>query len=251
VLRIATWNIGGGILGASHQRDGQPSLDYYAAVLKEHAPDIVCLQEAYMYRGPREGQAEYLGEHSGYPHVISVPLSESHIADDAYLSLGILSRYPISTSNYKQFPNPRLTAVGPAGDYWKLFDKGYIEATIERDDGTVGLVNAHCFPLHYFGASPTEARFAAMWAAFAQDLMALRRANPAVAALDLNYEPIRHVLAQVLRPDGYVTAFEHTPTTPEGMQQDYILVDHRVRLLETTITPTKSDHSYCQVSLAI
>lgn len=48
-LSIATWNIGGGITGDSHQVNGCPNLPYYADVLRQYLPDIVCIQEAHHY----------------------------------------------------------------------------------------------------------------------------------------------------------------------------------------------------------
>ncbi|MEV5892546.1 endonuclease/exonuclease/phosphatase family protein [Nonomuraea fuscirosea] len=247
-VKLATWNIGGGILGESHQKNRDPSLDYHVSILQRHAPDVVCLQEAHDYGGRREGQAEYLARHAGYRHVISFPVSESHLEEDAQLTLGILSRRPLLGAELKWFPNPGLTATGPDGDFWKLHDKGYVVASMDLGDQQLGIVNAHCFPLRRFGARPTEAKFARMWKMLANDLMAIRATLPVLAAMDLNHEPIQDVLMEVLRPGGYVNALESTATTAKGAQQDYIIYDHAVRLLATTVTATRSDHSYCQAS---
>jgi hypothetical protein len=42
-IRFASWNIGGGILGESHQEGGKANLGYYVNFLREYKPDIVCL----------------------------------------------------------------------------------------------------------------------------------------------------------------------------------------------------------------
>jgi len=247
VLKLATWNIGGGILGDSHQRRGSPSLDYFASVLKTNTPDIACLQEAHDYHGRREGQIEYLARLVGYPYRASFPVSESHLAPDASLALGILSRFPIRDVAYREFPNPRLEAVGPNGEPWLLHDKGYAVGSIETGCRTLGIVTGHCFPLHRFGASPVEPRFAPMWEMLAQDLRAVGSAGEAWVAMDMNYGRVGDLLGDVLRSGSYFSAFDGTPTTPDGVQCDHILYGRAMRLLTTTVAPTESDHSYCQI----
>lgn len=252
ILKFATWNIGGGILGESHQRGGRPSLDYYAQVLAERSPDVVCLQEAHSFPDKsREGQSEYLARKAGYKHVIALPVSESHLAEDAYLTLGILSRYPILRHVYTQFPNPGLTSIGPDGNRWVLLDKGYIKASIALEDQPLGVLNAHCYPLHYFKAKPTEERFRAMWRMLADDLLDMRDGVQTIACMDLNYAPVQDLLPELLQAGRYASAFGNTPTTTKGVQQDYILYDQRMGLSSATVTPTESDHSYCEVEVAV
>jgi hypothetical protein len=77
----------------------------------------------------------------------------------------------------------------------------------------------------------------------------MREAMPAIAGMDLNYAPVQDLLADLLRSGDYVSAFDGTSTTRKGVQQDYILYDQRMDLLETTVRPTKSDHSYLQVKV--
>lgn len=250
-VKAATWNIGGGILGESHQRNGRPSLDYYASVLAKYSPDVVCLQEAHDYAGSQQGQSENLASQCGYPYVISAPVSRSHLVADAHMALGILSRFPLKQPQYRQFPNPGLSATGPRGDSWKMLDKGYVRTAIELGGRELGLINAHCFPFHYFGASPAEPRFANIWTMLMRDMNSLCQEAAALVAVDLNYQPVQDLLSDALGPGKYANAFENTPTTPRGGQQDYILYSDGVSLLATSVTPTESDHSYCQVSIAL
>ena len=249
VVRAATWNIGGGILGDSHQRDQRPTPDYYAAILQKHSPDLVCLQETHDYCGRMEGQTEYLARRCDYPYAVSFPVSESHLMPDAKLALGILSRFPVNGPEYKQFPNPGLSALRPNGDVWDIADKGYVQAALELGGSTVGLINAHCFPVHYFGGSAAEPRFAGIWDMLMQDMRRLLAGTVALVAGDLNHEPVQEVLPGVLDPGPYASAFANTPTTAQGGQQDYILYNRGSRLVTTSVTPTESDHAYCQVEI--
>ncbi|MEU4065569.1 endonuclease/exonuclease/phosphatase family protein [Streptomyces wedmorensis] len=135
LLKLATWNIGGGIPGESHQHDGIPSLGHYASVLEAHAPDVVCLQEAHDYHGRREDQATEPARRVGYPHVASFPVSVSHMARDASLALGILSRFPLDAVVFKRFPHPGLEGSGPGGGRWTLHDKGYAVGSLDLGGG--------------------------------------------------------------------------------------------------------------------
>jgi endonuclease/exonuclease/phosphatase family metal-dependent hydrolase len=250
-LKFATWNIGGGILGESHQRNGRPSLDYYVSILREHQPDVVCLQEAHSFADREESQSHYLAAQLGYQYVHAEPISESHMARDARLSLAIISRYEIEAFEYRPFPNLGLTAVGPDGHSWKLMDKGYVKAVIKFGDLALGVLNAHCFPLHYFSAKPTEPRFAPIWKMLADDLLKMRGEQPTIAGLDLNYARIQDLLTAPLTTGKFVSAFSDTPTTAKGIQQDFILLDQTMTLLDSTVRNTKSDHSYCQVEVEV
>jgi endonuclease/exonuclease/phosphatase family metal-dependent hydrolase len=250
-IAVATWNIGAGILGESHQENGVVALDYHASLVREQDPDIVCFQEAHDFEGFEESQTNYLARQLGYPYSISIPISPSHLGDNASLALGIASRFPIKDTVYRTFDNPGLTATGPNGNSWVLFDKGYLICTVVADGEDIGIVNVHCFPLHYFGARPAEPRFKAMWDQLCADLTARRGLGRTVVAIDLNHEPIEELLSAVLACDLFLNAFARTPTIPKGIQQDYILYDTRLRLMSTTVRPTLSDHYYCQIDLSL
>lgn len=204
LFKFATWNIGGGILCESHQRGAHPSLDYHLSVLKEHNPDVICLQEAHSYREQKEGQLEYLARLSGYPYIASFPISESHLEEGAYLTLGILSRFPVAEAKYTQFPNPGLSKIQSDNTQWRIYNKGYIQAIVTMRGRGLGLVNAHCFPLHYFDANPTEPRFAGIWKMFTTDITAMRQETPTLVGIDLNYEPIQDLLKGLLLPGRFI-----------------------------------------------
>ncbi|WP_225854331.1 endonuclease/exonuclease/phosphatase family protein [Micromonospora sp. ALFpr18c] len=251
LIKLATWNMGGGILGASHQHGAIPSPDYYASVLRRHGPDVVCLQEAHDYHGRFESQPHCLARQAGYPHVLSFPTSASHLAEDASLTLAVLSRFPLGNGVYRQFPNPGLTGTGPDGEPWLLADKGYMITQVDLGGRQMGLINGHCFPLRYFGARATDPGFAEVWHMLTQDMLKLKEIGPAVVAVDLNHEPVEDVLNEALTRDRYINAFANTVTTVRGAKRDYILYEQGMRLLTATVTATESDHAYRQVSLVL
>ena len=251
-LDVATWNIGGGVLGASHQRGAVPDLDHHVGVLTARRPDVVCLQEAHEY-DDGTGQTQELAARAGYGHWAAYALSASHLVGGARLALGVLSRHPLVEMSFRALPAPALTAKGPEGEEWTLHDKGYVLATVAVPNGRpVHLVNGHFFPLHRFGRSPADPRLASLWRGFSDDLLALDATGPVVAGVDLNHSPVDEVLPDVMRPGRFTSALaEDVPTTPTGAQRDYLLCGHGARLVTAGTVPTESDHFYCHASVLV
>ena len=251
-LTVGSWNIGGGILGASHQLHGTAHLDYHISRISEWAPDVICLQEAHEFLDGSRGQAEAIASAVGYKNVHTVAISPSHLDQQAMLSLSVMSNYQISNARYTQFPNPDFTSKGPNGEQWVLFDKGYVTVDLTVEDVDITLVNAHCFPLHYFGVTATDSQFSGMWTEFSNYLIEIAQNKSTIAVIDLNYEPIEDVMGKVFTEGPYKNSFTRTPTIPKGIQQDYILyASPQLELEQTAVTPTDADHHYCEARVVL
>ena len=250
-ISFATWNIGGCVLGESHQTNGIPAIVYYSSVIKRYLPDIICIQEGHSYKKNDIAQPKWLAENLGYEYFDTFPLSQSHLDANAFLNLAILSKFPLSNSLFSKFENPKLSSVGPNGNQWILYDKGYFSCLAKTPFGNATVFNCHCFPLHYFNATPTEQRFDGIWRQLLNVLREMRLKHPVLAAIDLNYPHINELLSEELAQSKYLNAIIDTPTTTKGVQQDYILYTKEFRYISSIITDTKSDHSYCQVVFEI
>jgi endonuclease/exonuclease/phosphatase family metal-dependent hydrolase len=251
-FRFATWNVGGCQTGASHQRNHAADLDYFANMLAHFAPDIVCIQESHSYYDGRTAQHIELAQRTGLTILAAQPISPSHMDDSAQLTLSILGRnvVPAGPVRYIQFPNPRLSAKGPTGEEWTLFDKGVLSLAIETPvvSGTINVMNAHCFPLHYFGARADEPQFRPIWDVLEAEILRCCSA-PLLAAIDTNFEPIGAVLGDALAKCSLASVIEGTPTTPKGAQQDFIVVSPGFRSREAKAVPTEADHHFCYVDV--
>ncbi|WLE95286.1 MAG: endonuclease/exonuclease/phosphatase family protein [Candidatus Electrothrix communis] len=246
-ISFATWNIGGGVLGESHQTDGKPAIAYYSSVIKKYFPDIICIQEGHSYKTNEVAQPEWLATDLGYKYFKTFALSESHLAPNAFLNLSILSKFPLSNFLFSKFENPKLSSIGPNGDQWTLFDKGYFSCLVKTPYGDTTVFNCHCFPLHFFNGNPTEQRFVAIWRQLLNVLKKMRLSHPVLAAIDLNSPDITGLLSEELDKNKYLNATIDIPTTTKGVQQDYILHTKEFKDISKIIIDTKSDHSYCQV----
>ncbi|WP_344414573.1 endonuclease/exonuclease/phosphatase family protein [Pseudonocardia ailaonensis] len=249
-ISVGSWNIGGAILGKSHQRNGQPSLHYYIDLIEAERPDILCLQEAHEFVDGTPGQAIQIAKAAGFAHCVSQRLSRSHLADDAWLSIATLSRFPISDTRFRLFPRFELEAVGPDFRPWKLHDKGYIVSRVQLEgDIELDVLNAHCFPLHRFRTAATKASFRPVWQMLRNELFGLSQRN-SVAAMDLNYPEPETLLGDSLGEGSFSLAFR-SPTKPSGAQHDFILSSESLKIIGDRVLPTRSDHSYCMADFQI
>lgn len=239
-LTIASWNIGGGYTfdpASKSDRAGE-DLGYFATRLAESSPDIVCLQEAHSYES-RESQCAQLAEMLNYDHYANFPMSTSHIEAGALLSLAVLSKYPITGSEYHEFRTPDLSSEQPNGDVWTLFPKGACSVRIDLDGRELSVVNAHQHPFHYFGVTAFDEQFRDLW----EDTERVIREAPlpSIVAIDSNASPIRDLMPS-LAGDMWISQ-EGVPTTPKGAQQDYFLTSSGVDVsAEPSVIETLADH---------
>lgn len=247
-VKAASWNIGGGILGESHQTTGTPKLDHHASVIDDCQPDVLCLQEAHVYSSG-EDQVATLARMCGYKFHTTQRISPSHLAEGADLALGLLSKFPVISQDYTEFPNPDLRNTGPNGDEWILFDKGLTVAKLDLGQASLRVINAHHFPFHYFNADARDPDLAYVLAPLSTALRQCADEN-SLACIDLNSPHIDELLADELPL--YQELMKRQSTTPKGVQQDYILGSRSLEL-EAHIQAVKSeaDHYLCLAKLRV
>lgn len=248
-ISFASWNIGGGILGESHQISGVSNINYYCSILFPYSPDILCLQESHSFGNTKPSQTEMLAKKLGYKYFREYPISRSHLDESAYLTLSILSKYKIAEWKTDKFENPQLKSTGPNGQEWNLFDKGWCSCNTQTLFGDVTILNGHWFPLHYFGASHTNIRYLNIIKPMMQDLLLLEKQRPVLAAIDLNYSKIETMLPDLFKNNAYVNALPDKPTTTKGEKQDFILYTNAFTNLHAEIIKTNSDHELCLACL--
>jgi endonuclease/exonuclease/phosphatase family metal-dependent hydrolase len=209
---------------------------------------VVCIQEAHEYRDKKPSQVHHLARLAGYKHAYSVPVSASHLEDNAKLSLGILSMYPIGVPNFTAFPLPALSAIGPTGENWIMHEKGILSVAVQLPDVSITLVNVHCFPFHYFESQAAEKRFASIWQTLVRVLLGAVARGPTIACIDLNSPQIEFLLEDALLEGRFVVGFPPQLTTSMGVQQDFIVVDQAFEVAVAQVVPTRSDHFLCLVT---
>lgn len=225
-----TWNI----LGAH-----DPDLGDLAAVLREHEPDAVALQEV------RRGQAHRLAERLGW-HVV---WTRKHYPYTPLLwwraeGLAIVSPWALS--------GRMRTTISPGVSTWHYKHRVLLAATVNRRDGVLRLFDTH---LASHDADERIAQAGRVADRIRADATALK-----VLAGDLNTTDDTEVeVLREFRPVDLVDhGGEHTnPANAPYQRLDYVLVPAAVRLV-ATFTPDGdqawrrlSDHLPVQVEFEV
>jgi endonuclease/exonuclease/phosphatase family metal-dependent hydrolase len=244
-LTIADWNVGGCRVLDEEDASTREDIGYFARQLLDSDADIVFVQEAHNYPGGGgASQVELLAQEAGYPYFATHATSISHLDPDAQLALGILSRFPLNRTEYSQIPTPPLT-VRRNGQSRRLFPRGYLTAVV--DDLGIALFCAHAHPFHHFDRDALDPEFSECWTSIDRQLADLV-ASPVVAGIDLNDGRYQSVLGESLAA-GVTVAFQ-APTTPTGVQQDYVCFSREAfTVIEREVTPTLADHHLIRVVL--
>jgi endonuclease/exonuclease/phosphatase family metal-dependent hydrolase len=105
-IKVLSWNIAGAHKARTlAQWDyTEADLDYFADILAEHQPDIVCLQEN--HANGNNSYSEYLAKAAGCPYVYDFSINKSHIDPNYWLTLTVLSKFRAHSVNNVFFDNP-------------------------------------------------------------------------------------------------------------------------------------------------
>lgn len=244
-LKTIQWNIGGGKLvvsGAdptllsSYVIDG---LDSIIALLQEHQPDIITLQETHSANG--HSQPETIAKALGYPNWYNDEYADSHIEAGQRLGQGIVSKFPLSDHSFELFTNPHFKAVWEDGSIAISHDKGRTRCTVKLPDNVDIIVQTfHTVPFRRFKVEleSTEAK------AVLLDMGSKLKVNePGLIQADFNVDvQSLHPLFPDLFEVGYEEIVQTQPTTPKGHHYDHILYKGLLLLTSTLVSTVETDH---------
>ncbi len=254
-LRIATWNIGGGLVSTDRplQFDTE-DLGYVAASLQALGCDIACLQEIQTPVNPAQArQAEQLARMIPMPYWFTVPYGphcQSPFQEDQQLSLAILSHWEILSTRYELLPNPRLQVRVASGEVWTSHDKGFLSAQLAIGGARVAVVTGHTNPFELFGRQAHEAEFAPINRAM-EELLLSTLNRPTLVTGDFNYDTVERLLPRVFQA-GYRRALPPVATEPRyGHQRDHILVSPHWVVRCSEALPGRADHFLCYADVVL
>ena len=235
-MKVATWNIAGGHLLTEFVKDAagyeKEDLDYFIGELKSLNADIICLQEAHTSKDNQYIQGKIIADKLGYQYVNHpYKAGESHIKKGHFLSLSILSKYPILKSYFRENPNPNLRSERSDGSVWITLDAGFLVAEVEYEGKQINIANTHLVPLHYFKSNYMEARHDAI-RTFISDFLLNLNSSPSLVLGDFNFADLKKMLPKIF--SNYKQAFVQE-TTPAKGQQDHILYSNAWKLLNIEV----------------
>lgn len=216
--RVMTWNLLG-----SHD----PDLGEIAAVIREHDPDVVALQEV------RRGQARRLARRMGWQHV----WTRKHYPYSPLVwwraeGLAIVAPWALSA---------RLgTTITPEASTWTYRHRVLLAATVTRRDGALRVFDTH------LSGEDADRRIAQ--ARRVADRIRADTATTCVLAGDFNTIPDENGQpseTEVLREFGSVGLVDHggehtNPSNQPYQRIDYVLLPTSARWLQT-LTPEGDD----------
>jgi endonuclease/exonuclease/phosphatase family metal-dependent hydrolase len=200
--RILTWNVRG-----SHR----PDLALVADVIREHAPDVLALQEI------RRGQAAALARLLGWQHA----WARKH---HPYTPLAWWTSEGLAIASPHPLRDVVRRSISPGVSTWTFRHRIVVAATLDRPDGSLRLYDTHLAAHRQPDERIAQARRVA-------DLVRAESPPLAVVAGDLNApgepEVIREFHPVGLRdPGGGPT----NPSISPRSRLDYVLVPERSRV---------------------
>ncbi len=246
-MRIATWNIGGGFIHSGDEtKFDVEDLNYFISELKKLKPDLVSLQEA-LFVENEQNQVVELGKTLSFPHVAYRVHSASHLKQGTSIALGILSKFPIISTEYLQLTNPLMEVTRPNGEVWLSQDKGFLQVTLKINGQPMRVLCGHNFPYHHFKRDFMHEEFNNIRGEI--ESIFLNSRFPTIVAADMNYDDLRKAIPNVFS-NGFVDVFNE-PTIPKGVQQDHVIVSEHCTVNDYKIVKGKADHYLCYVDLEL
>lgn len=251
-IKIISWNIAGGrtLATKSHWDYKSENLDYFARNIQELNPDIICLQEVHI--NEKRSIAKEIAQKLNIPNIHEVSSHPSHIDSNYNLGLAILSKDKITNSEIIKLPYPKFKLVFSNGREAKHFDK-YIQIVEIKG---LKLVNTQFQPLGLWKYRYNEGR--GLKYSNEIDKVLSKTDNPDIFCGDLAMDYPLEVLTVLGDKYRMQEAFEDTSTRPVDKnfinkigskfivkQTDHILFLDKLRLIDSEVVRTNTDHLLC------
>src|SRR3989344_7736510 len=150
-MKVISWNIAG-----CHKFKGrtesasdysEQDFDYFVQILENAQADFVGLQESFTSAKDGVSQAEQFASKVNYQYCENHPYGESHYDHGNRLSLGNLSKLPVTKNYFYLLPNPKISILRPNGQTWTSFDVGFLVSVIDCHGQKINIANSHLVPL--------------------------------------------------------------------------------------------------------
>jgi len=244
-MKIVTWNIGGGFISKNNNSDfNEENLDYFVEEIKKINPDIICLQET--HTSENTNQPKEIAKKLGYKHFRTKKVSDSHLKIDEKLSLAIISKLPIVSSNFFKLPNPNMEFI------WRnkkvmSHNKGILETKIKYNNKVIRIFSGHMVPFRKFGRDFLEDDFSNIRNKI--EKIILKEKIPTIFCADMNFNgDIKKLLPNVFEKK-FQSVLNNKPTTPKGRSYDKIILSKEWEKINSKIVVGKADHYLCYTNL--
>jgi endonuclease/exonuclease/phosphatase family metal-dependent hydrolase len=222
-VRVVSWNINGGIPLDSVRPlryCARESLEFFIDLLATFRADLICLQEVHF--GSGHSQAQKIADALGFPHVLEIAASQSHLEPASSLGMAVLSQAPFKSSDVVGLPAPTFDLELPrlpTGELASLHAR-YVQIV---DFLVFRVINLHLLPLRFLGGSYESMEGRAFVSAIEERLLEAVT-PPAVVCGDFNLSGVPALCTRLVREWGLVDALPQSPSRPGTTERvDYIL----------------------------
>jgi len=239
-MRIATWNIGGGFVLSNKNKYDIENLNYFIGELKATNADIICFQE--VHYSNNNDQAKIIANHLGFEYSKTHPLADSHLKDDEKLSVSVISKYPIISSEFNLLPNPNIQFI------WKgkkvlSHDKGFLNVIIDYNGFDVEILSGHMVPFRKAGKDFLDDEFKKIRDEI--ERIILSKKIPKIICADMNFNGDIKELIPAVFENNFSFILNNQPTTPKGRNYDKIVISKDWKFINSHIVKGKADHFLC------
>jgi endonuclease/exonuclease/phosphatase family metal-dependent hydrolase len=232
-LKVATWNIGGGLIKSASGKFDEENLDYFTNTIKDLDCDVVFLQE--VHGDEMHSQATELADRLGYSCATQM-ISKSHLEKNKKFHLSIIAKQKLSNPKLIKLTNPKLENKEKG---YLSHDKGFILCELEIENKSITLVSGHLFPYYIFGKRIEDDELS--YAREEIDLILSSLDDPRIIGVDMNSENSGIILPKSLSSS--LVEVENTQATcPSGEHVDHIFTSKDIKASETKVIEGEADH---------
>lgn len=248
-MRVITWNIAGGKKIKSLEQwdyDENIDLNYFVDRINRYNPDIVALQETLLRSN--YNQTEILARAFDFKYFTLIEMSPDHIEKDTKICISLLSKRKLENIKQIMLPYPKFKCVFKNGTEAKRYDKYILSCMVDGINfATLQMQPIHLWGYNYYNGDGRE---------YAREIdTTISNLNePLVLLGDLQHNDPEKYLPNFYSQGKREALPLGTVTRPrkEGnsTMSDHIVISSNIRVIETHVEPTFTDHYLCYADLS-
>lgn len=241
-MRVATWNINSAHILSESGKYDREDLGYVIDELEKVDADVVCLQEVNELHAEQIAVALQMQVqfHDMFPN---------HVTGDGRLGVATMSRGSVQEVAWRVVTIPPITAIGPDGRLWEMWDRAFMECAVEVDGKRIPVLNGHMNPFHHFKRDVMEEEFKDVRDQIEEIILETDR--PLIVAADFNYKDLKQMLPNVFE-GGFVDVIPNEPTEMKHKwKSDGVLVSSDWGVVGAEIVPDVADHALCWADIEL
>ena len=245
-LKTLQWNIGGGRVcksdadpldPASYSGDGMDSI---IEIIRREDPDVITLQET--HEAGDQCQPGIIASSLGYKFWLNHTTDGSFIDASMQIGQAVISRYPIISSGFSPFRNPRFNVIKD-GELIYSKNGGLTTCIVEVPSGMrVQIRTFHMVPFHFFGVE-LNARPALDVLSEVEMLLTSDAESRTIIQADfnINSSTLREYFPKTFAA-GCDEIVQTDPTTPREKYLDHVIYRGLVMERTRVIHQCRTDH---------